>query len=135
MDMDRINRVLKSPAAAALILLSASFAAYLPALRSGFVLDDDAMLTENIALKENGLYRSWFTTEQDNYWPITWTSYRLQHKLWGLSPAGYHIINIIIHTACTILIWRILILLKIPAALLSALIFAVHPVNVESVAL
>jgi tetratricopeptide (TPR) repeat protein len=108
--------------------------AYVPAVRSGFVWDDDAMLTENSVLKEGGLYRCWFTTKQPNYWPITWTSYWLEHKLWGLAPAGYHITNILIHIACALLIWRILIQLNIPAAFAAALIFAVHPVNVESVA-
>jgi tetratricopeptide (TPR) repeat protein len=92
------------------------------------------MLTNNVVLKEKGLYRSWLTTAQPNYWPITWTSYWLEHKLWGLNPTGYHITNILIHTACVLLIWRILILLKIPAAWPAALVFAVHPVNVESVA-
>ena len=119
---------------AAMIIVAAILVVYIPAMQSGFVWDDDSMLTNNLVLNENGLYRSWFTTAQINYWPITWTSYWAEHKLWGLNPAGYHITNILIHTACALLIWRILVLLKIPAAWLAALIFAVHPVNVESVA-
>lgn len=107
---------------------------YMPALRAGFVWDDDSMLTDNIVLKQNGLYKSWLTTEQLNYWPITWTSYWLDHKLWKLNATGYHLTNILIHAVCTFLIWRILLRLKIPASLPIALIFAVHPVNVESVA-
>ena len=109
-------------------------AAYIPAIRSGFVWDDYAMLTGNIVLEKSGLYRSWFSASQNNYWPVTWTSYWLEHKLWGLKPAGYHITNIIIHAVCAVLIWRVLIQLNIPAAFTAALIFAVHPVNVESVA-
>ena len=107
---------------------------YLPAMQGGFIWDDDTTLTENPVLKEYGLYRCWFTIEQPNYWPITWMTYRLEYELWGLNPTGYHITNILIHTACALLIWRILILLKISMAWLAALIFAVHPVNVESVA-
>ena len=107
---------------------------YLPAFQGGFVWDDESMLTNNIIHENNGLYRTWFTTEQTNYWPITWTTYWLEHNLWGLNPIGYHITNILIHIACSLLIWRILVLLKIPVPWLAALIFAVHPVNVESVA-
>ncbi len=117
-----------------IIIVTVCLLLYMPAIRGGFVWDDDAMLTNNIVLEKNGLYRSWFTTEQSNYWPITWTSYWLQHKVWGLNPTGYHVINVLIHSACTLLIWYILMQLKIPCAWLAALIFAVHPVNVESVA-
>jgi len=108
--------------------------AYIPAMRAEFVWDDDGMLTRNLVLKENGLYRSWFTTDQANYWPLTWTSYWLEHQLWGLNPTGYHVVNVLVHVACALLIWRILLRLKVPGAWLAAFIFAVHPVNVESVA-
>ena len=118
----------------AIIIAATTLVVYLSAMQSGFVWDDDCMLTNNRVLKEKGLYDSWFTTSQPNYWPITSTSYWVEHKLWGLNPAGYHITNILIHTICALLIWRILILLKIPVAWPAALIFAVHPVNVESVA-
>jgi Tfp pilus assembly protein PilF len=118
----------------AVLVVLVCLVTYAPAFRGGFVWDDDSMLTKNIVLKEHGLYQSWFTAKQGNYWPITWTSYWLEHKLWGLNPAGYHITNILIHTACALLIWRILVQLNIPTAFAAAFIFAVHPVNVESVA-
>jgi len=120
--------------AAAVLIVAVCIADYSPAMKAGFIWNDDSDLIENTVLKGGGLYRSWFTTAQPNYWPITWTSYWLEHKLWELNPAGYHIINILIHAACALLIWRILLLLKIPAPWLAALVFAVHPVNVESVA-
>ena len=116
------------------VLIAAPLFVYIPAIRSGFVWDDDSMLTDNAVLKENGLYQCWFTATQPNYWPITWTSYWLEHKLWGLKPAGYHITNILIHTACALLVWRVLLCLNVPAAFVAAVIFAVHPVNVESAA-
>jgi len=116
------------------ILAAVSLLVYIPAMRAGFVWDDDSMLTENIIVQNDGLYQSWFTTKQGNYWPTTWTSYWLEHKFWKLNPAGYHITNILIHTACVLLIWRILLQLNIPGAFAAALVFAVHPVNVESVA-
>lgn len=122
------------PFAAAALIVAVCIADYSPAMKAGFIWNDDSDLIENTVLKEGGLYRSWFTTAQPNYWPITWISYWLEHKLWELNPTGYHITNILIHTACALLIWRILLLLKIPAPWLAALVFAVHPVNVESVA-
>jgi tetratricopeptide (TPR) repeat protein len=118
----------------AVLVVLVCLVTYMPAFRGGFVWDDDSTLTKNIVLRENGLYQSWFAPKQPNYWPMTWTSYWLEHKFWGLNPAGYHITNILIHTACALLIWRILIQLNVPAAFAAAIIFAVHPVNVESVA-
>jgi len=116
----------------AILIVLVCVAVYVPAFRGGFVWDDDSTLTKNAVLRENGLYQSWFAPKQPNYWPITWTSYWLEHKLWGLNSAGYHVVNVLIHAACAVLIWRILIQLNIPAAFAAALIFAVHPVNVES---
>lgn len=125
----------RSCAAIALIFI-VTLVAYIPAMRSGLVWNDEEVgsLTKNIVLEENGLYRVWFTTESVNYWPIVWTSYWMEHQLWGLNPTGYHVVNVVLHALCALLIWRILIRLNIPGAWLAALVFAVHPVNVESVA-
>ena len=118
----------------AALLVIITVVAYLPVRNCGFVFDDRTMLTENPILETNGLYNSWFTAKQTNYWPVTWTSFWIEHKFFGLNPAGYHIVNVILHILCSILIWLLLKRLKIPCALLAAAIFAVHPVNVESVA-
>jgi len=115
-------------------IIGSCLCVYIPAMQSGFIWDDDAVLTKNIILKKNGLYCTWLTAAQPNYWPMAWTSYWFEHKLWGLNPAGYHLSNILIHAICSLLIWRILLLLKIPIPWLAAIVFAVHPVNVESVA-
>jgi tetratricopeptide (TPR) repeat protein len=115
-------------------LVALTLLVYLPAMRGGFVWDDDTMLTDNIVLKERGLYRSWLTTEQPNYWPVTWTSYWLEYRLWGLDSTGYHVVNVLLHAVSALLIWRILIQLNVPGAWVAAAVFAVHSVNVESVA-
>jgi Flp pilus assembly protein TadD len=122
--------------AAAGSIVVAALVAYVPAMRGGFVWNDQerGSLTRNIVLEENGLYRVWFTTESVNYWPVVWTSYWLEHQLWGLNPTGYHVVNVALHALCALLIWRILLRLNIPAPWLMALVFTVHPVNVESVA-
>lgn len=115
-------------------LLILSLVVYAPAVGGAFLIDDDSLLTDNFVLQENGLYRVWFTTESLNYWPVTFTSFWLEHKLWGLQPAGYHVVNILIHAFSTILIWRILSRLNVRGAWVAAAIFCVHPVNAESVA-
>ncbi len=118
----------------ALLLVVITVVAYLPVRNCGFVFDDRTMLTENPILEANGLYNSWFTAKQTNYWPVTWTSFWIEHKFFGLNPAGYHIVNVVLHILCSILIWLVLKRLKIPCAPLAAAIFAVHPVNVAHLA-
>jgi tetratricopeptide (TPR) repeat protein len=118
---------------AALLLICV--AVYAPALPGDFVWDDDTHLLDNPVLEEDGLYKVWFTPpERINYWPATFTSYWIEYQLWGFDPFGYHVVNVLIHALNAILLWRVLNLLRLPYSWLVALLFAVHPVNVESVA-
>ena len=73
------------------------------------------------------------TVGEDHYWPLLYTTFWLEHKLWGFAPAGYHIVNILIHFANTALLWRLLRRLAVHGAWLAAAVFAVHPLHVESV--
>lgn len=120
---------------AALIVLL-TLLAYLPALKAGFIWDDDAYVTHNHLLTApDGLFRIWFSFDSPSqYFPLTYTSLRIDRTLWGLNPFGYHLINVLLHSANALLVWALLIRLKIPGAWLAAAIFALHPVQVESVA-
>jgi tetratricopeptide (TPR) repeat protein len=125
----------RRPTVRAFALIGLCFLVYAPALRAGFVWDDDTMLTANPLIHAaDGLRRIWFTTQPADYWPVTYTSLWLEWRCWGLHAAGYHAINILLHAGTVVLLWILLRHLKIPGAFLAAALFAVHPVNVESVA-
>ncbi len=127
-------RGLGVPAGIAVVIL-AVFIAYFPAINGGFVLDDDDLLTANDFIKApDGLYRFWLTTKASDYWPVTNATFWIEWRLWEMHPAGYHVANLILHVIESLLVWIILRKLSIPGAFLAAIIFALHPVNVESVA-
>jgi protein O-mannosyl-transferase len=125
---------LRIPAGIALVI-AATFIAFFPSSNGGFILDDDHYLTENQIIKAtDGPYRFWCTSEPPDYWPIGNTMLWIEWRLWDINPIGYHVANLILHVTEVLLIWIILRKLSIPGAFLMAMIFAVHPVNVESVA-
>lgn len=120
---------------AACFIILITFVLYLPAIRGGFIWNDDTFLTENPAIKaSHGLYDFWFTTHLPDYFPLTSTSLWLEWRLWGKNATGYHIVNVLLHSLSAVLIWLVLKRLKVPGAWIVGLIFAIHPVNVESVA-
>ncbi len=112
--------------------------AYFPAFSGGFVWDDVILVAEPLIRRVDGIVSIWFAPSELNsefhYWPVTYTSFWIEHKLWGLHPAGYHAVNIVLHALNTVLLWRVLVRLLVPGAWLVAAVFAIHPVHVESVA-
>jgi protein O-mannosyl-transferase len=120
--------------AAALVM--AVVIAYLPALRAGYIWDDDTWLTENRTLRAPGaLWRIWFRPSEDpQYYPLTLSLFWLERQLWALAPFGYHLVNVLLHGCSAIMLWILLRRLALPGAWLAAALFALHPVQVESVA-
>jgi tetratricopeptide (TPR) repeat protein len=120
--------------AAGLLLLTA--VAYLPATGGDFVWDDDDYVTNNELLRTpDGLRRIWFDPEASpQYYPLVFTTFWAECRLWGLHPAGFHVVNILLHGLNAVLLWRVLGRLTVPGAWLAAALWALHPVNVESVA-
>ncbi|HMP81251.1 MAG TPA: tetratricopeptide repeat protein [Verrucomicrobiota bacterium] len=118
------------------VLVAAIIFAYQPAWNAGFIWDDDLYVTENPLLTApDGLRRIWFSTDSPSqYFPLTYTTFRFEHALWGFNASGYHWVNILIHAANALLLWRVLWRLQLPGAWLAAALFALHPVQVESVA-
>ena len=119
----------------AALLLLATALVYLPALRAGFLWDDDDVLTANPLIHAaSGWWQLWQPSPRVDYYPLTWTSFWLEWRLWGMNATGYHATNVLLHALGALLIWQILERLQVRGAWLAALVFAVHPVNVESVA-
>jgi protein O-mannosyl-transferase len=118
------------------VLLIATCLAYLPTLWCGFIWDDDAYVEQNLTLRDwSGLFSIWFeTSATPQYYPLVHSSFWIEYQMWGLNPVGFHITNILIHAVNAILLWKVLSRLDVPGAWVAALIFAVHPVHVESVA-
>ncbi len=118
------------------LLLLALAAAYRPALSGGFVWDDDFYVTRNPLLTApDGLRRIWFSADSPSqYFPLVYTVFRWQRSLWGSDPFGYHLVNLVLHAANALLLWRVLHVLRLPGAFLGAALWALHPVQVESVA-
>ena len=113
-------------------------ASYFPALSGGFVWDDVIFSEEPVIHRWSGLWNIWFSPadmrKEGHYWPIVYTTFWLEHKLWGLAPFGYHLVNLVLHLVNALLVWRIGRRLAVPGAWALAAVFAVHPLHVESVA-
>ncbi|MGA2799630.1 MAG: tetratricopeptide repeat protein, partial [Thermoguttaceae bacterium] len=121
--------------AGAAIIAVLVFLAYFPSINGGFLLDDDLLVTNTKVINApDGMYRIWCTTEPVDYWPMSNTTLWIEWRLWGMKSTGYHLTNLILHIVEALLIWIILRNLSIPGAFLAAMIFALHPVNVQSAA-
>lgn len=120
----------------AIALTMACLLAYFPALRGEFLWDDDRHVSQNKALRTaDGLRRIWFvprTTPQ--YYPLTHTTFWIEWHLWGDRTLGYHIVNVLLHATNALLLWRLLKVLNVPGAWAAAMLFALHPIQVETVA-
>ncbi len=105
------------PLAKTLLVIVLTFAAYVPAMGADFIWNDDIFLTQNPRIQAgNGLYRMWCTTEAPDYWPMTSTTLWIEWRMWGESATGYHVVNVILHIAASLLVWRVLLTLRIPGA-------------------
>jgi tetratricopeptide (TPR) repeat protein len=118
-----------------LLLVIAVLAAYVPAWNGQPVWDDDSHITRPELRSVSGLERIWVepgATQQ--YYPLVHSAFWVEHRIWGDAPAGYHLVNILMHAFAALLLLKILRQLQVPGAWLAAAIFALHPVEVESVA-
>jgi len=128
-----LNLLTARTRAALLILITV--AAFLPAIGAGYIWDDNTLLTDNPQIHGlHGLAQIWRGEQSRDYTPLTITMFWLEWRLWGDTPTGYHLLNILLHALSVLLLWRVLLRLRIRGAWLGALLFAIHPVVVASVA-
>ncbi len=116
-------------------LLVATLAAYQPAWHGGLLWDDDKHVTSNELQSFEGLERIWFdlgSTQQ--YYPVTHSTFWIEHRLWGDATLPYHLVNIGLHVLSAVLLLIVLRRLDVPGAGFAAALFALHPVQVQSVA-
>jgi tetratricopeptide (TPR) repeat protein len=158
-DLTRGERRTGAAIAAPVGVAILTFVAFIPVLRAGFVSwDDDKNFTDNPMYRGLGadqLHWMWTTFHMGHYVPLSWMTLGLDYRLWGMNPAGYHLSNLLLHTASAVIVYvlarRLLYEQTIHdggpgsahaqsssmpflAAAFAALFFGVHPLRVESVA-
>ena len=118
------------------IIVLLTLLAYIPAMRGGYIWDDNAHITDNAALRSSdGLAKIWFDPKVlPQYYPLVHTTFWVEYHVWQLHPFGYHLVNVLLHAFNAILLLLVLRYLRVPGAWLAAAFFALHPVHVESVA-
>jgi tetratricopeptide (TPR) repeat protein len=135
------------------VVAVATIAAFLPVLGNGFVdWDDDKNFINNPNFRGLGLdqlHWMWTTFHMGHYVPLSWMTLGFDYELWGMNPTGYHLTSLLLHAANAVVVYalirRLLTLAdpataeRQPAAItlaagIGALIFALHPLRVESVA-
>ncbi len=123
-----------------------SFAVYYNSLKNSFVFDDESVIQTNPSIQSLSNIPKFFTADEGfhkvigkYYRPLTSTLYTVDYALWGLDPYGFHLTNVLIHVISCLLLLSVLLKLfgnyenGLPAALIGALIFAVHPIHTEAV--
>ena len=92
---------------AALALAAITFVAYLPVWRAGLIWDDGSFVVNNPLIRQpGGLWQFWFSTRPLDFFPMTSSLLWVEWRLWGASPLGYHVANVCLHLAGTLLLWR-----------------------------
>jgi len=108
---------------------------YSPCIRGAWLWDDGLEIARNEALREpGGWWRPFVHPQGMDYFPLKSSLQWLEWHLWGADPVGYHAVNVLLHALSALLVWRLLRLLGVRFACLGGLLFAVHPLCVESVA-
>jgi tetratricopeptide (TPR) repeat protein len=121
--------------AAAALLAASTLAVYLPALHGAFLTDDRSHVTSVTLRSLHGLWLIWSNVGVTmQYWPLLHSAFWVEHRLWGDAVEGYHLTNLLLHLTAAFLLVAIMRRLSLPGAWLAAMVWALHPVCVQSVA-
>ncbi|MGI8905583.1 MAG: tetratricopeptide repeat protein [Candidatus Sumerlaeaceae bacterium] len=130
-----------SPRLALLALILAPLVLYLPAIGGEFLWDDFDYISQSRTIRSpDGLWNIFFNPRSlpfpygTQYYPLVYGSFWLEYRVWKLNPEGYHLANVLLHGLSAVLIYWLLQQLRVRGAWLCAVLFAIHPVHVESVA-
>jgi tetratricopeptide (TPR) repeat protein len=116
-------------------LVALALLTFSPSIAAGTIWDDKELIFDNPhVVGSQGLGTIWIAPATDDYFPLTYSMFWLEYRLWGYHFAGYHVVNVLLHALAAVFIWRVLCELEIPAAYAAAAVFTVHPVCVASVA-
>lgn len=116
-------------------ILIVTILAYRPAIRGGFIWDDYTyIINGELNQDPHGLSRIWLSKDPVDYFPVAYTLQWFEYRAWKLDPEPYHVVNLALHCAAVVLLGLVLRRISVPGAWIAAGLFAVHPVNVESVA-
>ena len=120
------------------LLLSVTFALYGESLYFNFEWDDVLYIQQNFWIRQlsfRHLEAIWTGTFLGHYAPITLSSLAVLYHFFGLEPFGFHVAQLLLHAVCVGLLFDTLRKLESPrVALLACFLFAIHPVNIETVA-
>ena len=117
-----------------LLIILVCVATLAPLMDAGFLWDDDLYIFGNPLIRRlGGIADIWFSTRSVDYYPLSNSLLWLEWRLWDGNPAGYHLVNLMLHAATAVAVYRMLALLRVPGAWLAGVLFAVHPINVAAV--
>jgi protein O-mannosyl-transferase len=123
------------------LLAGVTIALYSSVIGHSFVvLDDHYYVTANSHIHDglswNTIRWAFTSTEAENWHPLTWLSHAFDYQLFALNPAGHHLDSVLIHALNAVLLFLLLawVTKRVGPSLLVAALFALHPINVESVA-
>jgi len=122
-------------------IIVAIFIAYEPLCHNGFVVyDDQQYITENPhitgGITQNSIIWAFTKSHAANWHPLTWISHIIDYQFFGLNPLGYHLVSLLLHIANSLLVFWLFSRMTdaVWASAFIAAVFALHPLQVESVA-
>jgi tetratricopeptide (TPR) repeat protein len=117
------------------VLALLTMVSFWPAISGGFLWNDSVNVTQNQAVQDSqGLATIWSPSAgATQYYPLTQTSYWVEYQLWKNWPLGFRVVNLVLHAAGALVLWRLLRRLALPGAWVAAALWAVHPLQAESV--